>query len=212
MTALQGITVLDLTRVLSGPYCTMMLADMGADVIKVESPDGDTMRTWPPLVDGYSQYFASVNRNKRSVVLDLKNAADRATARALALSGDVVMENFRPGTLEKFGLDYAALAAEKPSLVYMSLSAFGQTGPRTREGGFDMTVQAMSGVMSVTGEAGGRPVKCGIPLADFSSGLYAAFAIACALNKVRRGEPGVIVTVLCDIGERYFSTRLWDQG
>lgn len=168
---------------------------MGADVIKIESPDGDLMRAWPPMMDGYSQYFASVNRNKRSVALDLKAPDDLKAARDLALSCDVVLENFRPGVMGKFGLDHATLSREKPSLVYCSVSAFGQTGPRAKEGGFDMTVQAMSGVMSVTGEPGGRPAKCGIPIADFSSGLYAAYAVAASLYKVRTGEPGDYIDV-----------------
>jgi crotonobetainyl-CoA:carnitine CoA-transferase CaiB-like acyl-CoA transferase len=190
MLPLSDVRVVEFCQVLAGPFCGCLLADMGADVIKVEPPDGDLMRQWPPLLDGYSQYFASVNRNKRSVALDLKDPAGLEAARALALSADVVIENFRPGVMAKFGLDHATLAKEKPSLVCCSVSAFGQTGPRAREGGFDMTVQAMSGAMSVTGEPEGRPAKCGIPIADFTAGLYAAFAVAAALHKVKRGEPG----------------------
>ncbi len=175
---------------LAGPFCGCLLADMGADVIKVESPEGDLMRAWPPMLDGYSQYFASVNRNKRSVALDLKNQTDLDAARKLALSADAIIENFRPGVMTKFGLDHVTLAREKPSLVYCSVSAFGQTGPRAREGGFDMTVQAMSGVMSVTGDADGRPAKCGIPIADFTAGLYAAFSVVSALYKAGHGGTG----------------------
>ena len=196
MPPLTDVRVVEFCQVLAGPFCGCLLADLGADVIKVESPDGgDIMRAWPPIVDGYSQYFASVNRNKRSVALDLKSPAGRDAARALALSADIVLENFRPGVMAKFGLDYPTLARAKPGLVYCSVSAFGQTGPRATEGGFDMTVQAMSGVMSVTGEPDGRPVKCGIPIADFTAGLYAAFAVAAALNKVRRGEAGEHIDV-----------------
>lgn len=187
---LAGVKIVEFCQVLAGPFCGCLLADMGADVIKVESPEGDLMRAWPPLLDGYSQYFASVNRNKRSVVLDLKDPAALDDARKLALSADAVIENFRPGVMAKFGLDHATLAREKPSLVYCSVSAFGQTGPRAREGGFDMTVQAMSGVMSVTGDADGRPAKCGIPIADFTAGLYAAFSVACALYKTGRAGNG----------------------
>jgi crotonobetainyl-CoA:carnitine CoA-transferase CaiB-like acyl-CoA transferase len=190
MLPLAGVKVVEFCQVLAGPFCGALLADMGADVIKVEAPEGDLMRAWPPLLEGYSQYFASVNRNKRSVVLDLKDENARTAARELALSADVVLENFRPGVMARFELDYATLSRAKPALVYCSVSAFGQSGPRAGEGGFDMTVQAMSGVMSVTGEPGGRPVKCGIPIADFTAGLYAAFAVAAVLNKVRRGEPG----------------------
>jgi formyl-CoA transferase len=190
MLPLSGVKVIEFCQVLAGPFCGCLLADMGADVIKVEPPDGDLMRAWPPLVDGYSQYFASVNRNKRSVALDLKDAAGQAAARQLALSADVVIENFRPGVMAKFGLDHATLARDKPALVYCSVSAFGQSGPRAKEGGFDMTLQAMSGVMSVTGEADGRPVKCGIPIADFTAGLYAAFSVVSALHKANRGAGG----------------------
>jgi crotonobetainyl-CoA:carnitine CoA-transferase CaiB-like acyl-CoA transferase len=188
MRPLSGIKVIEFCQVLAGPFCGCLLADMGADVIKVEPPDGDLMRAWPPMVDGYSQYFASVNRNKRSVVLDLKTDDGLKAARALALSADVVLENFRPGVMAKFGLDHASLCKEKPSLVYCSVSAFGQTGPRAKEGGFDMTMQAMSGAMSVTGDADGRPAKCGIPIADFTTGLYAAFSVVASLNKVARGQ------------------------
>jgi crotonobetainyl-CoA:carnitine CoA-transferase CaiB-like acyl-CoA transferase len=190
MLPFSGVRVAEFCQVLAGPFCGALLADMGADVIKVEAPEGDLMRAWPPLVEGYSQYFASVNRNKRSVALDLKSKEGREAARRLALDCDVVIENFRPGVMARFGLDHPTLSKAKPSLVYCSVSAFGQTGPRAAEGGFDMTVQAMSGVMSVTGEPGGRPAKCGIPIADFTSGLYAAYAVAAALFKVRGGAPG----------------------
>jgi crotonobetainyl-CoA:carnitine CoA-transferase CaiB-like acyl-CoA transferase len=196
MLPLSDVKVIEFCQVAAGPFCGMLLADMGADVIKVEQPGaGDTLRSWPPIIDGYSGYFAGLNRNKRSVTLDLKNPDDLEAARRLALSGDVVVENFRPGVLAKFGLDHATLSQQKPSLIYCSVSAFGQSGPRSREGGFDMTVQAISGVMSVTGEPGGRPVKCGIPIADFTAGLYAAYAICAVLNKVRRGEPGEHIDV-----------------
>ncbi len=195
MLPLQGIRVIEFCQVLAGPFAGCLLADMGADVIKVESPEGDLMRQWPPILDGYSQYFASVNRNKRSVVLDLKTDAGRADARRLALSADILLENFRPGVMAKFGLDYATLVKEHPALVYCSVSAFGQSGPRAGDGGFDMTVQAMSGVMSVTGERDGRPAKCGIPIADFSAGLYAAFSAAAALHKARGTGHGDYVDV-----------------
>ncbi len=195
MLPLQGIRVVEFCQVLAGPFAGCLLADMGADVIKVESPEGDLMRQWPPILDGYSQYFASVNRNKRSVVLDLKSESGRAAARQLALRADILLENFRPGVMAKFGLDYASLAKDHPALVYCSVSAFGQTGPRAGEGGFDMTVQAMSGVMSVTGDRDGRPAKCGIPIADFSAGLYAAFSAAAALHKARATGQGDCVDV-----------------
>ncbi len=190
MLPLQGVRVVEFCQVLAGPFAGCLLADMGADVIKVESPEGDLMRQWPPILDGYSQYFASVNRNKRSVVLDLKQQTGRDSARQLALSADIVLENFRPGVMAKFDLDYATLAKDHAALVYCSVSAFGQTGPRATEGGFDMTVQAMSGVMSVTGDRDGPPAKCGIPIADFSAGLYAAFSVTAALHKARASGKG----------------------
>jgi crotonobetainyl-CoA:carnitine CoA-transferase CaiB-like acyl-CoA transferase len=195
MLPLQGIRVVEFCQVLAGPFAGCLLADMGADVIKVESPEGDLMRQWPPILDGYSQYFASVNRNKRSVALDLKSEEGRAAARQLALTADILLENFRPGTMAKFGLDYENLSAVRPPLVYCSVSAFGQSGPRAKEGGFDMTVQAMSGVMSVTGDKDGRPAKCGIPIADFSAGLYAAFSAAAALHKARSTGQGDYVDI-----------------
>ncbi|HYD56671.1 MAG TPA: CoA transferase [Burkholderiales bacterium] len=195
MLPLSGVKVVEFCQVAAGPFCGMLLADMGADVIKVEPPEGDGLRHWPPITGGFSENFASINRNKRSVALNLKDPGQREAARRLALSADVVVENFRPGVLGKLGLGYDALAAEKPSLVYCSISAFGQSGPRSQEGGFDLTVQAIGGVMSVTGEPGGPPVKCGVPLADFGAGLYAAFAISSALHAVRRDGKGDYIDV-----------------
>ena len=192
MLPLEGIKVIEFCEVASGPYCGMLLADMGADVIKVEKKaGGDAMRAWPPLTDGFSENFASVNRNKRSLALNLKDPADQKHARDLILSADVVVENYRPGVMAKNGLGPEAMLLEKPGLVYCSISAYGQTGPRSGEGGFDLTIQAVAGVMSVTGEPDGGPVKCGVPLADFASGLYAAFSISAALRRVLvdgRGE------------------------
>jgi crotonobetainyl-CoA:carnitine CoA-transferase CaiB-like acyl-CoA transferase len=166
----------------------MLLGDMGADVIKVEPPSGDAMRQWPPLNDGFSENFASVNRNKRSIALDLKIPADQALAKNLILNADVVLENNRPGVMDRLGLGWQAMSAEKPELVYCSVSAFGQQGPRSREGAFDVTMQAMSGIMSVTGEPGGAPVKCGVPISDFATGLYGAYNIVAAL--MRRWKTG----------------------
>jgi crotonobetainyl-CoA:carnitine CoA-transferase CaiB-like acyl-CoA transferase len=184
MLPLAGIKVVEFCQIAAGPFAGMLLADMGADVIKVESPDGDGMRSWPPLSDGFSENFASLNRNKRSIVLDLKNPRDLGHARQLCLRADVVLENFRPSVLPRLGLGYEELRKEAPRLIYCSISAFGQQGPRAREGGFDVTLQAVSGTMSVTGEAGGAPVKCGVPVADFTAGLYAAYAIASMLRRV----------------------------
>ncbi|MEO7743191.1 MAG: CoA transferase [Usitatibacter sp.] len=196
MLPLHGVRVIELCNVAAGPYCGMLLADMGADVVKVENPQGgDTMRQWPPLNQGYSENFASLNRNKRSVTLDLKSPADNARARALILESDVIVENNRPGVMQRLGLGYAGLRAEKPALIYCSISAFGQEGPRSEEGGFDLTLQAMSGVMSVTGEPGGAPVKCGVPIADFCAGLYAAYSIAALLRRVEQGGDGEHIDV-----------------
>jgi crotonobetainyl-CoA:carnitine CoA-transferase CaiB-like acyl-CoA transferase len=191
MSPLQGVRVIEFCNVAAGPFCGMLLADMGADVIKVENPQGgDTMRQWPPITGGYSENFASLNRNKRSVTLDLKDPVDKARALALVLSADVLIENNRPGVMDRLGLGFASLHAQKPALLYCSISAFGQEGPRREEGGFDLTMQAMSGVMSVTGEPGGAPVKCGVPLSDFCAGLYGAYAIAAALRGVQQGDAG----------------------
>ena len=187
---LAHIRVIEFCQVASGPFCGMLLADMGADVIKVEPPAGDSLRAWPPLNRGYSENFASLNRNKRSIALDLKTAADAAIAKRLILSADVVVENNRPGVMDKLGLGYKAMSAQHPKLVYCSISAFGQSGPRAQNGGFDVTVQAASGVMSVTGEDGGAPVKAGVPVSDFSGGLYAAYTIAAQLMEVARGGNG----------------------
>ena len=192
---LTGIRVAEFCSTAAGPFCAMLLADMGAEVIKVEPPEGDGLRQWPPITDGFSENFASVNRNKRSVVLDLKDPESAAIARRLVLDCDVLVENNRPGVMDRLGLGYAALSKEKPSLVYCSISAYGQTGPRAKEGGFDLTIQASAGVMSVTGEEGGAPVKCGVPISDFTSGLYGAYAIAAALAAVRNGANGMHIDV-----------------
>ena len=190
MLPLSGVKVVEFCQVLAGPYCGMLLADMGAEVIKVEPPDGDGMRQWPPISEGFSENFASINRNKRSVVLDLKNPEHKAAARRLVLSADIVLENNRPGVMDRLGLGYESFRAEKPGLIYCSISAFGQTGPRAGEGGFDVTVQAASGIMSVTGEPDGAPVKAGVPMSDVGTGLYAAFAVASMLRRVAGGGEG----------------------
>ena len=192
---LSGVRVVEFCSTAAGPFSTMLLSDMGAEVVKVEPPAGDGLRQWPPLNEGYSENFASLNRNKRSVALDLKTPADLALARALVLEADVVVENNRPGVMDRLGLGYASFAERRPQLLYCSISAYGQSGPRSGEGGFDLTVQAAAGVMSVTGEPDGAPVKCGVPLSDFASGLYAAFAIAAALANVRAGAKGAHIDV-----------------
>ncbi|MFD1712751.1 CoA transferase [Ottowia sp. GY511] len=192
---LAGVRVVEFCSTASGPFSTMLLSDMGADVVKVEPPTGDGLRQWPPLNQGYSENFASLNRNKRSVVLNLKDASDVALARQLILEADVVVENNRPGVMDRLGLGYSAMSAEKPSLIFCSISAYGQTGPRSAEGGFDLTIQAAAGVMSVTGEPDGAPVKCGVPLSDFASGLYAAYSVASMLVHVRSGGHGAHIDI-----------------
>lgn len=194
--ALAGVRVIEVCNVAAGPYCGMLLADMGADVIKIEHPEGgDTLRAWPPISEGYSENFASLNRNKRSVTLNLKDPADAELARRLIDEADVLLENNRPGVMERLGLGYPALSARNPRLIYCSISAYGQTGPRAQEGGFDLTIQAMSGIMSVTGEPGGAPVKCGVPLADFTAGLYAATSITAALRVAEQSGVGTHLDV-----------------
>ncbi|VTU16263.1 CaiB/BaiF CoA transferase family protein [Variovorax sp. PBL-E5] len=192
---LAGIRVAEFCSTAAGPFCAMLLSDMGAEVVKIEPPEGDGLRQWPPITDGYSENFASVNRNKKSVVLNLKDPASAEIARRLILDCDVVVENNRPCVMDRLGLGYAQLRAEHPDLVYCSISAFGQSGPRASEGGFDLTIQAAAGVMSVTGEEGGVPVKCGVPVSDFASGLYGAYAVAAALSAVRAGAGGVHIDV-----------------
>ncbi|HEX7124721.1 MAG TPA: CaiB/BaiF CoA-transferase family protein [Thermodesulfobacteriota bacterium] len=207
---LSGIRVLDLTRVLAGPYCTMILGDLGADVVKVEpAATGDETRSWgPPFQGGESTYFLAINRNKRSLALDLKQAAALEAARRLAARADVVVENFRPGVAERLGLGARALTAAHPGLVYCSISAFGQTGPGRDRPGYDLVVQAASGVMSVTGEADGPPVKVGIAIADVLTGMNAAIAIVAALHAraARGGRGGVVDAALYDSLIAFLST------
>ncbi|MFL6175096.1 MAG: CaiB/BaiF CoA transferase family protein [Ornithinibacter sp.] len=180
---LSGLLVADFSRILAGPYATMLLADLGAEVVKVESPGGDDTRTWsPPLRDGVSTYYLGVNRNKRSVALDLKDDADLAAARELAQRADVLVENFKPGGLARFGLDYRSVAAGNPRIVYASISGFG-SGPGGRDlPGYDLMVQAISGLMSLTGSPDGPPYRAGISVFDVMAGLHATIGVLAALN------------------------------
>jgi crotonobetainyl-CoA:carnitine CoA-transferase CaiB-like acyl-CoA transferase len=190
--ALHGILVADFSRVLAGPLCTMTLGDLGADVVKVERPDGgDDTRAWgPPWHAEGATYYLGLNRNKRSVTLDLKDQGDVALARRLAERADVVVESFRPGTIDRLGLGYDAVAAANPGVVYCSISAFG-TGERAAAlPGYDLLLQAMSGLMSVTGEADGRPLKVGAALIDMICGLYAANAVLAALHARAASDAG----------------------
>ncbi|HEX6456810.1 MAG TPA: CoA transferase [Solirubrobacterales bacterium] len=196
--ALGRLRILDFSRVLAGPLATMTLADLGAEVTKVERPGtGDDTRSWGPPYDaeGEATYFQAVNRNKRSIVLDLGHAEDLAEARRLALAADVVVENFRPGVMAKLGLDYESLATESPGLVFCSITGFGGSGPGAELPGYDLLVQALGGLMSITGEPDGEPLKVGVALVDVIAGLYAAVGILAALEHRRESGEGQLVEV-----------------
>src|SRR3712207_3450107 len=186
---LAGLLVADFSRILAGPYATMLLADLGADVIKVEGPEGDDTRTWqPPVRDGVSTYYLGVNRGKRSVALDLKDPDDLAAARELARRADVLIENFRPGGLARFGLDHASVSATNPGVVYASISGFGSRAEGAKLPGYDLIVQAISGLMSLTGSPDGEPYRAGISVFDVMAGLHATIGVLAALNL--RSETG----------------------
>ncbi len=195
---LAGVRVLDLSHALAGPYCTMLLGDLGADVAKVESPQGDQTRAWgPPFLNGESSYFMSVNRNKRSVVLDLKSERGLADATALAMKSDVVVENFKPGAMSRLGLDASRLQAMKPALVYASISGFGQNQPTLA--GYDQIAQGTSGMMSITGPPEYGPVKVGVPVGDITAGMFATHAILASLvERARTGRGRYIDVALND--------------
>lgn len=187
--ALTGLRVADFTRVLAGPYATMMLADLGADVIKIEGPEGDGTRAWKPPINaaGQSTYFAGINRNKRSIVCDLKDPGGLAEATRLAMSADIVIQNLKPGAMEKFGLGYAQVASENPRVVYCSVSGFGE-GKGASLPGYDLLAQAVGGLMSITGPEGGEPSKVGVALVDVVTGMNAVIGIQAAL--IARGATG----------------------
>jgi crotonobetainyl-CoA:carnitine CoA-transferase CaiB-like acyl-CoA transferase len=181
--ALDGVRVVDLSRVLAGPFCGALLGDMGADVIKVEDPDaGDESRTWPPHKEGESAGYIVNNRNKRGIAVNLKAADGVDIVRKLVARADVLIENFRTGTMEGFGIGYEALSALNPRLVYCSVSAFGRTGPRADSAGYEALMQAFSGIMSITGEPGGAPVRCGVSFLDLTTGILSAFGVVNALR------------------------------
>ncbi|MBO1001938.1 crotonobetainyl-CoA:carnitine CoA-transferase CaiB-like acyl-CoA transferase [Pseudogracilibacillus auburnensis] len=193
---LADIKVIELGQIAAGPFAGMLLADLGADVVKVERPNsGDSMRQWPPLTTNdedevYSENFASVNRNKRSITVNLKDEKEVQDLIELCKEADVLLENYRPGVLKRLGLGYEDLKQINPALVYCSISGYGQTGPYSKKGAFDVAVQAISGLMSVTGEESGPPVKCGVPVGDFAAGLYAAYSILAALKKKEETNQG----------------------
>tara|TARA_B100001057_G_scaffold114423_1_gene112806 strand:- start:57 stop:1232 length:1176 start_codon:yes stop_codon:yes gene_type:complete len=206
---LAGLKVLELARVLAGPWAGQILADLGADVIKIESPEGDGTRQWgPPWIERENgereaAYYHAANRGKRSIVADFRNEEDLARVRELAASADVALENFKTGKLAKFGLDYDSLAKANPALVYCSITGFGQTGPRAREAGYDFVIQAMSGFMALTGEPQGQPMKMGISISDLVCGLYAVIGIQAALamrERTGRGQHVDMSLLDCSVG------------
>ena len=214
---LDGITIVDFSRVLAGPYCTMLAADMGARVIKLEHPDrGDDTRAWgPPFLGTESAYFLSVNRNKESLSVDFKTPAGRAAVDDLISRADVVVENFRPGTMDDAGFGYEALKARHPRLIYVSISGFGQTGPRRDEAGYDAVAQAEGGLMSITGTPDGPPVRVGVAIADLAAGMFAFQGMLLAL--IARGRTGrgqrvdvslldAVTSLLTYQAGRYFAT------
>ena len=199
--ALNGLRVLDVGQVMAGPFCAMLLCDMGADVIKVESPKGDSTRYMAGARGTDSPSFNAVNRGKRGIVVDLKTIAGRDVLQRLATSADVLIENYRPGKMKELGLDYTILSAINPRLIYVSISGYGQTGPSGGKGGFDLVAQGVSGLMSVTGELGRSPVKIGVPVTDLGAGLFALSGILAALiHRTRSGRGQYIDTSLVEAG------------
>jgi len=217
VTALDGLRVLDQTQVMAGPFCAMLLGDMGADVVKIEPPGGESMRGGElEQAPGVSASFLAVNRNKRGIVLDLKRPEGVAILKKLAATADVLVENYRPGVAARLGVDYATLAALNPRLVYCSISGFGQTGPYAQRGGFDLIAQGMSGIMSATGTEGGPPVKVGVPITDLGAGLFGLMGILAALRARRvTGRGQLVDTSLFEAGlalSAWEATEYWYTG
>lgn len=208
---LEGVTVLDLTTVMAGPYCTMVLGDMGATVIKVENfPEGDGSRRFEPKVNGESYCFAVLNRNKRSIAINMKDPRSKAIFMKLAAKADIITENFRPGVVKKLGIDYETVSKTNPGVIYASMSGFGQTGPYGHKGGFDIVAQGMSGIMMMTGAPGGRPAKVGIAMNDIASGVTALYAILGAfIGKLRHGKGQYVETSLLEAG---LAWTHWESG
>jgi crotonobetainyl-CoA:carnitine CoA-transferase CaiB-like acyl-CoA transferase len=208
--ALEGIRVLDVTQVMAGPFCAMQLCDMGADVIKIEPPGGDSTRRMAGAMGSESAAFNAVNCGKRGIVLDLKTRTGQHAFRRLLLHADIVIENFRPGVMKAFGLDYESLADEYPALIYASISGYGQTGPERSKGGFDLIAQGVSGLMSVTGEPDRPPVKIGVPITDLGAAMFALAAILAALHhRDRTGRGQYIDTSLVEAGLAF---SVWESA
>ena len=204
--------MLDLTQIMAGPYCTMMLADMGADVVKVEKPNGgdDTRRMGPPFIEGESAAFLGINRNKRSIVIDLRSDSGRELAQRMARESDVLVQNFRPGSIDRMGLGYEQVREINPAIVYCTISGFGATGPYAQRGGFDLVTQGMSGLMSVTGHEGSPPVKVGVPVCDLNAGMFGAIGILTAyINRLRTGQGQHVDTSLLEGGIAY---TFWESA
>ena len=211
-TPLSGMVVLDLTQIMAGPFCTMSLADMGADVIKVEKLNGgdDNRRMGPPFINDWSAGFLALNRNKRSLAVDLRSEVGRIMFKRLVEKADALVENFRPGVMERLGLDYESLAAIKPSLVYCSVSGFGNSGPYAKKGGFDLVAQGVSGLMSITGHPDLPPAKVGVPITDISAGLLAANGVLCAyIHALKTGHGQQVDTSLMEAGVAY---TVWESS
>ena len=210
---LAGVKVIELAHIMAGPVCGLMLADMGADVIKIEKvPDGDdTRRMVPPKVDGESAAFMILNRNKRGVSINLKSAAGKAVLEKMLAGADVLIENYRPGTMERFGLGYETLRKMNPALIYCQVTGFGRTGPYANRAGFDLIAQGLSGIMSVTGEGPGHPpVKAGPPITDISAGILAAMGVLAAyIHRLKTGEGQLVDTSLLEAG---VTTTYWQSA
>jgi len=216
MKPLQGVRVLDLTRILSGPYSTMLLGDLGADIIKLEPyPEGDDSRGNPPFVNEESMYYVSLNRGKKSIVVNLKTEEGKEIFYRLLSEADILVENFKPGTMEKLGLGYEVLKERRPKLIYCAISGFGQTGPYRNRAAYDAVIQAMGGIMSFTGQAGGSPTRVGTSIGDITAGLFAAIGILGALRVIEQGGEGQFIDISmldCQVAlvegqiARYFGT------
>ena len=210
--ALAGVKVLDLTQIMAGPYCAMTLGDMGADVVKVEKPNGgdDARRMGPPFIKGESAAFLGINRNKRSIVVDMRTDGGREIVQNLARRSDILLQNFRPGSLERMGLGYEQVREINPAIVYCTISGFGSTGPYARRGGFDLVAQGMSGLMSVTGHPGAPPAKVGVPICDLNAGAFAAIGVLTAyINRLRTGAGQHVDTSLLEGGIAY---TFWESA